>query len=351
MFCPLPFTRMEIKADGGVYCCCEGWLPRPMGNILTSNLMEIWRGEDAGQIRQSILDGSFRYCKACPYLPNPGGPVVAETHDVYPVGRVATLKLDYDQSCNLTCPSCRVTHSKNFVDVPRVQKIHDAVLRSGILDITDRVYVTGAGDPFASPLYWNFLENFPEVPRNEGLKIFLHTNGILCDEAHWKAMGKTADRVNEIGISVDAATEATYKINRGASWNKLWNNIDFVNKLQADGKDLMLGMFYTVQANNFRELVPFTRMAFNHGVTWISVTALRNWGTYTPEDYQGRAVHLPHHPEHAQFREVVADARLTCDPRIVLDSFNPEFIDQDVICNADALLPAAKLKRPSGSGS
>ena len=26
MFCPLPFTRLEIKADGSVYCCCEGWL-------------------------------------------------------------------------------------------------------------------------------------------------------------------------------------------------------------------------------------------------------------------------------------------------------------------------------------
>lgn len=341
---------MEIKSDGSVYCCCEGWLPKPFGNILETNLKEIWHGEAAGQVRQSILNGSFSYCKACPYLPNPGGPVVAETYSTYPVDRIKTLKLDYDQSCNLACPSCRVTHSRHFVDVPKAERIHAAMLSSGILGITDRVYVTGVGDPFASSLFWNFLKNFgsqtlPEIPDNQDIKIFLHTNGLLCDEEHWSEMGKAGERVNEIGVSVDAATEATYKVNRGGSWSRLWNNIKFVNRLQVERQNIMLGMFFTVQANNFRELVPFTQLAFGHRVSWISITALRNWGTFTSEEYRERAVHLPGHPSYGEFREVIASVRRAGDARIVLDAFNPDHTDQNVICGEKAFLPASRLRR------
>jgi MoaA/NifB/PqqE/SkfB family radical SAM enzyme len=345
MFCPNPFERLEIKADGGIYCCCEGWLPRQLGNILEDDLMTIWRGPAAREIRSSILDGSFRYCRACPYLPGPGGPVIS-TGPVRPSAeRIHTLKLDYDQTCQLQCPSCRVTHSREFVDLPKVHQIHEAMIRSRVLEHTDRVYVTGAGDPFASPLYFEFLRSLPHFPTNPNLSIFLHTNGLLLDEAHFNALGSNQDRVREIGISVDAATPATYTANRQGSWEKLWRNVEFVNRLQESGRPIMLGMFYTVQANNFRELLPFTRLAFAHKVAWISVTALRNWGTYTPSDYSQRAVHLPEHPDHAEWQRVIADPSLTKDRRIVLDRFNPEFTDQDVICNPQALLPESRLRK------
>jgi radical SAM protein with 4Fe4S-binding SPASM domain len=345
MYCPNPFNRLEIKSNGDAYCCCEGWLPKPLGNVLEQDLMEIWHNTSAKEIRHSVLDGSFRYCRACPYLPGPKGPVVRDAPLRPDAERIKTLKLDYDQSCNLTCPSCRVTHSRNFVDVPLVTRIHEAVMSSRVLDHVDRLYVTGAGDPFASPLYWNFLKTLPELPQNPTLEIFLHTNGLLCDESHWAELGRNQQRVTEIGISVDAATATTYKTNRQGSWNKLWDNVDFINRLQTSGKKLMLGMFYTVQANNFREVIPFTRLAFGHRVSWISITALRNWGTYTTADYLSRAVHLPDHPDYAEFRQVIENEVLTRDPRIVLDNFNPAHTHQDVICNPEALLSASHLKR------
>jgi len=345
MYCPNPFDRLEIKANGNAYCCCEGWLPKPLGNVLEQDILEIWRDAPAREIRSTVLDGSFRHCVACPYLPGPGGPVVRDT-PLRPIAdRIKTLKLDYDQSCNLTCPSCRITHSREFVDVPLVNRIHEAVMSSDVLNHVDRLYVTGAGDPFASPLYWNFLKTLPELPQNPSLEIFLHTNGLLCDEQHWQDLGPNQRRVAEIGISVDAGTASTYKTNRQGSWSKLWDNVDFINRLQSGGKKLMLGMFYTVQANNFRELIPFTRLAFSHRASWISVTALRNWGTYTTEDYSSRAVHLPSHPDYSEFRRVVENEILTRDPRIVLDNFNPIHTNQEVICNPAAILPTDRLKR------
>jgi len=73
-------------------------------------------------------------------------------------------------------------------------------------------------------------------------------------------------------------------------------------------------------------------------VRWISVTPLRNWGTYTTTDYLSRAVHLPGHPDHLAFKEVIEDARLTQDKQVVLARFDPSFTDQHVIGEPGSLL-------------
>jgi radical SAM protein with 4Fe4S-binding SPASM domain len=338
--CPNPFERFEIKVDGDVYCCCEGWLPKRLGNVFEQDLREIWLGEAARAIRESVLDDSFRFCTMCPYLPGPRGPVTTDPPPDNYADRIKVLKLDYDQSCNLTCPSCRVCHSSNFVDGAKVARIGEIVMKSGILDVTRRLYVTGYGDPFASEHYWHLLTHLPAPPAYPDLEVFLHTNGILLDAEHWEELGPTRDRVAEVGISVDAGTPETYAINRRASWRRLWDNVKMIGRLQAAARAdrPMLGMFYTVQANNFRELIPFVQMAWDHNVRWISVTPLRNWGTYTTTDYLSRAVHLPGHPDHLAFKEVIEDARLTQDKQVVLARFDPSFTDQHVIGEPGSLL-------------
>jgi sulfatase maturation enzyme AslB (radical SAM superfamily) len=327
MFCPNPFERLEIKVDGSAYCCCDGWLPKPLGNVLDTDLLELWYGEVAREIRSSILDESFRHCRACPYLPGPGGPITTLPRAI-DSSRIHVLKLDYDRTCQLQCPSCRTTHSRNFASDARASQIHKRVIESGVLNLVDRLYVTGSGDPFASPLYWNFLKNLPEYPSNPRLDIFLHTNGLLCDEQHWNELGpRNQARVAEIGISVDAGTPETYQINRGGSWDRLWRNVDFINRLQESGRKIMLGMFFTVQQNNFRELIPFVRLAVAHRAFWICVTALRNWGTFSNDDYLERAVHHPKHRNYAEFKQIVSYPELTGDSRVILEQFNPDHTD------------------------
>lgn len=350
MFCPNPFDRLEIKSDGSVYCCCEGWLPSSLGNILTDTIEEIWNGKVATAIRQSIFDGSFRYCLSCPYLPAGGGSVTEDMPSKVFTDSIRTLKLDYDHSCNLVCPSCRVSHSRDFVDLKKANKVHEAMLASGLLKWTKRLYVTGAGDPFASDLFWNFLREVPNIEHHKDMEIFLHTNGLLFDRQHWERLGLTRELVTEAGISVDAGCEATYKLNRGASWTKLWNNINFINELQASGRPLMLGMFYTVQDNNFREIVAFVRKAFEHRVAWISITALRNWGSYSPEEYLRRAVHLPEHEDYSEFKAVFSDPEITGDRRIILDSFNPSYTWQQHTIGPGAILPTSVLRRAQKLG-
>lgn len=332
MFCPRPFSRCEVMADGNVYCCCEGWLPKPMGNAIDTDLIKIWKGPAANEIRESILDESFRYCTACPFLPGPGGPLTPRSTKTPTIERIGTLKLDYDQSCNLICPSCRLVRSSEFVDRNAVRKIHGTVLSSGVLDRTDQLYITGAGDPFASEVYWNLLCHLPDLSSNPSLTIFLHTNGLLLDAQHWGEMESAAGRVTHIGISIDAATPETYATNRGASWVRLMANLKFVSGLQKHNPSLMLGLYFVVQANNFLEMPKFVKFGLDCDVGWISFSALRNWGTYSTEDYFTRAVHLPSHPQYGQFQKILQDPCMK-HPRVVVETFNPKYTVQFKTCN------------------
>lgn len=318
MFCAQPFREFQVRTDGVVHCCCEGWLPRPIGNIFESSAAEIWSGEPVQEIRASVLDGSFRYCTRCPYLPGPGGFVKEHAPAELDPSRIGTLLLNYDRTCNLACPSCRQQHVVLSREDPQVRRVHEAVLGSGALDVADRVYVTGSGDPLASPTFWHFLTHLPDLSANPGLRLALHTNGQLLDEQHWEMLDRP--RLSEINISIDAATPETYAKNRGGSWYRLWRNIEHAcQRRREEGLAFELGTHFVAQANNFRELTPFVELSLSRGADWVNVLFLRNWGTYDEDDYRRRSVHLPGHPEHPEFSDVMTSLR--ANPLVVLPTF------------------------------
>ena len=68
----------------------------------------------------------------------------------------------YDGSCNLSCPSCRTKLqmcSPKSDEYKKIEKIHDIVINEIVKDAY-RLYITGTGDPFASPFFRNFLHSF-----------------------------------------------------------------------------------------------------------------------------------------------------------------------------------------------
>jgi hypothetical protein len=99
---------------------------------------DVWNSKDAQKIRRSILDGSFKYCRrdVCPYLQRIDGPVqrVEDVKDerlleiiqkeltIVPFGP-SDIICCFDQSCNLSCPSCRqrvimeTAHADAIVDI------------------------------------------------------------------------------------------------------------------------------------------------------------------------------------------------------------------------------------------
>ena len=124
--CSVPFTSMEIH-DRDRFLCCASWLKKYLPE--ESSPVDAWNSTEANDIRDSILDGSYKHCDSlqCPML-----------HQLETVGSVAKIKplhhknnipsqlqsklddykngtltptiiqFSFDRTCNLACPSCRV---------------------------------------------------------------------------------------------------------------------------------------------------------------------------------------------------------------------------------------------------
>src|SRR5690242_17931823 len=62
-FCDRPFQWLDPQQDGEVFVCCPAWLPKSIGNLNDSTPSEVWNSKAARDIRKSIIDGSFKYCR------------------------------------------------------------------------------------------------------------------------------------------------------------------------------------------------------------------------------------------------------------------------------------------------
>lgn len=324
-FCFEPWEHLEVAARGDVYVCCSGWVPRVVGNIFDEDLRVIWEGHGVSSVRDAVLEGTFSECRNCPFLPRPFGPVTRSifSSDIIAgsariaSGRIPLLTLSYDRTCNLTCPSCRKGIE---ADGGLAEDVTRKLIESGALKVVDRVVVAGGGEPFASPAYQDFFRNvlwnsFPN------LRVRLFTNGQLADWEHWISLGETViERVDQVTVSFDAATEKTYALNRGENFWTLLGNMDKFSTMRRDGILNRFELTFVVQANNFREMPAFADLAASLGADVAYFGKLRNWGAYTPWDYACRAVHDPLHPEHAELLRVLENEKLK-RPGVVLANF------------------------------
>ncbi|HSE92335.1 MAG TPA: SPASM domain-containing protein [Methylomirabilota bacterium] len=325
LFCSKPFEWFEVtqlNGRGGVYLCCPSWLPVPVGNVLQQPVAAIWNSPRAQQIRGSILDGSFRYCNAnrCPYLQTRTGPVqstdavtdpdlraaIRERRTVLPYGPRKVI-CTYDQSCNLSCPSCRAEVLVETDAREQILRIQERLEREALAE-ADYLHITGSGDPFGSPFFRRWLQTMDRaaMPRLE--RIHLHSNGLL-----WTRMWKTIPEdvralIRSAEISIDAARAETYALNRrGGRFADLLENLALIGGLRSSGTLDFVKISMVVQANNVVEMPEFVRLGQRFGVDAVYFSQLVNWGTFTEDEFRSRAVHLPGHPRHQELIALLDD--------------------------------------------
>jgi MoaA/NifB/PqqE/SkfB family radical SAM enzyme len=234
-FCELPWVYCEINSGGGwVYTCCPAFnFNGSIGNMFHDDPSEVWNSPKAQAIRKGILDQTFSECdKAkCPYLASDSLPtmeeaknsiygsyvadVIAEQNVVAKKGPLV-VKLGYDPSCNLTCQSCR---TKPIMAKRKDQKELDKIMDKFILPFLSQaqtLVLSSDGDPFASKHYRSILKITKKKLPN--LMLGICTNGVLLNESAWNDCSLEG-RVGTLLISVDAATEDTYKyLRRGGDF-------------------------------------------------------------------------------------------------------------------------------------
>ena len=315
-FCPNPFTDAEIIGSREAYSCCAAWLPAPLGSAVEGS--DWWTSDRATEIRRSILDGDFSYCSrlSCPRIaardlprrsavsaPDLARAIATDGRDV--PDRPARLLLSYDTSCNLSCPSCRAERlTLPAAESAALDVWYDARL-APLVATADRVKVTGSGDPFGSRHFRHVVAGM--TPRPERPALQLQTNGVLLDARAWEELGLEG-KVRSIWISVDAAEPATYaRLRRGGDFDRLLHNLRFLGEKRRSGAFGELRLDFVVQADNYRQMPDFVRLAREIGADGVHFLALRNWGTFAPAEYASLAVTLPEHPEHADLLEVLAE--------------------------------------------
>ncbi|HYK21011.1 MAG TPA: SPASM domain-containing protein [Pyrinomonadaceae bacterium] len=317
-FCPKPFNFLSIHADGTGWVCCHDWLSTPIGNLNENTLSEVWNSETSQKIRASILDGSFSYCdkETCPALVKGTLPRLSEITDpdlkqIINGNLVAltrgprVLSLTYDSSCNLKCPTCR-SDFINFKgeEYRKAEMIQAKVFREGLQD-AEELIITGYGDAFASRLYRKLLQTI-DAKDFPNLVLTLMTNGLMFTPSIWDSLWKIHPAIKTLLISIDAATPETYAINRGGSFPKLMQNLEFAGQLRVEEKLRWWEITYVVQANNFREMIAFAEMGKRFHCDRVLFQKLIHWsGTYTDEQFKQVAIHDPAHPQHEEFLEVL----------------------------------------------
>ncbi|MBQ1499961.1 MAG: radical SAM protein [Sphingomonas sp.] len=335
--CLHPFVELDVL-ENSTHLCCASFLPTSTGNLTHTPWQDVWNGGAAQAIRASMFDGSFRFCnkRTCPKIQSnqlrDAGELAAEPEwreilargDTLMQRGPETLNLSYDRTCNLSCPSCRVSR---YAADDATRARFDAMQEREILPLlkTARtVFVTGSGDPFASKNFRGLMEQLDADGYPE-LKFIIMTNGMLFTPRQWAAFPSLHGRVESLRVSLDAATGPTHELlRRGARWPVMEENLKFAGALLADGliDDFMIT--FTVQTENFREMGDAVDLAHRIGASHVYFGRITNWGTFSPDQYAETAVFLPGHPDHAEFLAACRDPRLR-DP-IVCPSDLDEFI-------------------------
>ena len=334
--CIKPFIELDVL-ENSTHLCCASWLPTSTGHLAYTPWEQVWNGGTAQAIRASMLDGSYRFCnkRTCPTIQSSQFLTIEELEADPKWSEIITaretamprgpemLNLSYDRTCNLACPSCR-TSRYAADDATRAR--FDSMQEREILPLLKNaktVFVTGSGDPFASKNFRRLMEQLTAEEYPE-LKFIMMTNGMLLTPRQWEAFPSLHRRVESLRISLDAATGPTHELlRRGARWSVMEENLKFAGQLLADGliDDFMIT--FTVQQENYREMGDAVDLAHEIGASHVYFGRITNWGTFSPEEYDRKAVFVPGHPEYEDFLAACRDPRLR-DPLVAptdLDEF------------------------------
>ena len=323
-FCGVPFDYVEIHSGGRLFLCCPTWLPTQVGSLADSDLVDAFNSDTAQDVRRSILDGSYRHCHklVCPHIQAGTLPRktdirderhkrVIEQHQA-PVLDPLELNLCYDDSCNLSCPSCRrelisVTSGPEYEERKSIQ---DKVIRFAFGEPHDRtisVTITGSGDPFGSKLFRELLFGL-DGSRYPNANIRFHTNGVAFTPAVWNRLEKIHRNIDSVMVSVDAGSEAQYQITRrGGKWQTLLNNLEFLGNKRREGAFRSLRLHLVVQRDNFRGIPEFVRIGKRVGADRCYLSLLNDWATWTKDEFLARTVWNREHPQFEEFVRVMAD--------------------------------------------
>lgn len=315
-FCREPFERMDVHTGREVAVCCGNWLPTLIGSL--DDGPTVINSPTIKNIRKSILDGTYKYCDhdSCQWMthmpPNENFREVkhlwnAIENNETTVEQMRRIIFCLDDSCNLSCPSCR--RGKIMQGGEKARKNLEVTRKTIIplLKDIERLNICPAGELLASKSCREILAyiNDETCPN---LTLDIISNGTLFNETQWNLFSGIHKKVNSVRISLDSCTKETFeKLRRGANFEQTWENLRFLANLFRNGVFKGFYFSFTYQVDNFREMPRFVEFGREMGVTEVLFEKLMNLGSFTDEEYLEKAVHQPGHPLYPEFLRIKDD--------------------------------------------
>jgi MoaA/NifB/PqqE/SkfB family radical SAM enzyme len=202
------------------------------------------------------------------------------------------IRLAIDDSCNLSCPSCR--KKKIFLKSGKNFKMR-LNLADKILNFLENdkeknfnVHIGSDGDPFASIVYRYFMMKTKNL---KNLKYTIQTNGLLLKKNFHK-FKHIINNLTQIGISIDGATKQTYESLRvGGIFEKIIENLKFIKEI----KNFDVHLHFVVQQKNYHEIEEIVELGLKYNVDKIYLNKITDWNTI--ENFKEQAVWMKTHKE------------------------------------------------------
>lgn len=308
--CERAFKQVYIYPNGDVKVC--GWTYQCVGNLLESSLEEIWNGEMANKVRQTILDGSYSCCNkvACPHCANDSLPDLTEEEmdKITVLGNVPTeFNIAFDYTCNHACPSCR--HGVFKPDPgykTRMNNIYEKCFNA--FQNAKLISMCGNGDCFSSPYMMRILAELN--PTHQDTQICLETNGVLCDERHWEKLKHLEAYNINVTVTPNSFERQTFKYLSGGFDNvdKVIQNLYFLKELRKENRIKKFDISIVVQDTNYKELPAFVhRCIEDFECDCVVIKPVYYWFALTPEEYWFKDILNPKHPYFNDYMEVLKD--------------------------------------------
>lgn len=327
-YCYHPFNSVTIDTRGECFVCvCQAWLPISVGNILDFNsLTEIVQSPKAREIQSSIVDGTYKYCDqhTCHLIARNE----LETRLDHRPDTVNWIVFAIDDSCNLTCPSCRT----EMIFVNKGEEFeHRMKISSHITKLIQehhqflRFTLSGDGDPFASHVYRNILENL-QLTKDDQVEIEIVTNGILA-KSHWDRMTGIHNHVTRFKISFDAGSPEVYATTRrGGDWDKLIESSEYIIKWkQKNYSDMEVVANFVVQTSNYKDIHNYVNITKKLGFDEIAFQKVVDWGKWDTTGVNYFVDHAVWMDSHTNYQELVTilNDPLLNDRRVQLTNLTP----------------------------
>ena len=311
--CRRPSTTLRVfrNIDGTLHAlpCRPEWMEDPGFKPRIHTLRDIqdfWNGVFMEKLRESVSSKDYRYCSStrCPYLST--GSVADSVPDTVANGVLSPSVLEYgaDINCTRGCSVCRTgqrSDCTNDIDVPLCEMLDMGV---------SKMVANCGGEFFVSRRLISFARTF-HSSRNPNLRdIVLVTNGTLLDKEMWFSLSEDfRSTVSSVVVAIDSSAEISYNLNKSHDRSsRLRGNLVEIGALRALGEIKDFSMSFSVSSDNVVDLLGFISLAGSLSADSVRVNGIVNKDLLGLR-YREKAIHLPDHPNHHLYAQVVAEAR------------------------------------------